>query len=354
MPGFKSKVASTIEVLTVSTLCVLIILKADAASEGIRTGLKICAGTVIPSLFPFTVLSSFIIRSGIYAKIGKIFGKVVKILFALPEESAGVIAMGLIGGYPIGAKMTAALYRTGTITERDGKRLISFCVNAGPAFTVAAVGNSIYNSASAGILLFLSVLLSSLTLGIIQGLFFRVKGEYRSITNARPSYEKRSDAFINSVYDGARAMFSICAWVTMFSALTSLIKLLPLSERSIAVICGICEVTTGCNVSAHVFPLAFTAALISFSGICIFCQISGDLKEIGTTAREFFSCRAVCAVLSYLYCALLAPLFPETVTALSNNVHTVFESTGASIPAAICLMLTCALFIFEVDKSRRI
>ena len=51
----------------------------------------------MPSLFPFMVLSSFIIHSGISKFIGKLLQPVIQFLFYLPGSAGSVIIMSMIG-----------------------------------------------------------------------------------------------------------------------------------------------------------------------------------------------------------------------------------------------------------------
>lgn len=173
----KRQFQSLLPVMASGIVCLLIITKSAVASQGIINGLKICSNVIIPSLFPFMVFSSFVIKSGLYTKIGKILGKPIKLIFNLPACASGAVIMGFIGGYPIGLSMTTELLDMGVIEERHARRMALFCVNAGPAFIISAVGEAIYQSKSVGYILFSSVILSSLTVGIVTGIFSRIKGE---------------------------------------------------------------------------------------------------------------------------------------------------------------------------------
>lgn len=341
-------------VLATSTVCLLIISKSAAASQGIINGLKICSSIIIPSLFPFMVFSAFIVKSGIYLKIGKVLGKPLGFIFNLSPCSAGAVIMGFIGGYPIGISMTSELLSLGTIDEKQAKRMALFTVNAGPAFIVSAVGEAIYQSKNVGYILFSSVVLSSLTTGIFTGIFSRIKGEKVTETATAKSRMKISAAFISSTESASRAMLSICVWVVTFGAVIEFVKLLPLPEKMGILLCGALEVTGGCSLSAGVFPISVTAALISFSGVCIFFQILPHVRAIGIKAPEFWLSRTVCAFLSFMYCTALTHIFPHSAQVFSNSITPLAKNFSISIPTTICLILTCAVLIFEVDRSKKI
>lgn len=353
MIGILKKHFMSVLPLAASTVaCLMIISKSDIASEGIINGLKICYSVIIPSLFPFMVFSTFVIKSGIYIRLGKILGKPIKLIFNLPACSSGAVIMGFIGGYPIGINITAELLELGAIEENQAKRLALFSVNAGPAFVVSAIGGVIYQSKSIGCILLASTLLSSVTIGVIAGIISRIKGEKVTEKAILKQHEKFLSAFVSSTESGARAILSICMWVVTFGAIISFTKSLPISKELSVLLCGILEVTSGCTLCVGVFPLAATAAMISFSGFCIFFQLMPCIKKIGLKFSSFVLSRIACAALSFIYCTALTKIFPNSVQVFSN-ASAITQSFSVSIPAIICLVATCIVLIFDVDRTKK-
>ena len=352
--AIKKHVKALAPVVISSALCLLIISKSSIASEGIVNGLKICAGVIIPSLFPFMVFSSFIVKSGIYIKIGRILGKPIGFALNLPPQSAGAVIMGFVSGYPIGISMTAELFDIGAIEREQAKRMALFCVNAGPAFIISAVGGSIYHSRSAGYILFASVVMSSLTVGIVTGIFSRIKGEKPKKKFVSSGEKNLISAFVSATEGSARAILSICIWVVTFAAIIAFIRALDISKELTALICGVLEVTSGCNMCIGVLPLSAAAAFISFSGICIMFQLLSLLNTIGLKISTFLLSRLVCAALSFAYCTALAHIFPDSVQVFSNTSNHLAQVSSVSIPAAISLILTCIVLIFDVDRRKKI
>lgn len=58
--------------------------KPYSVADGITEGLKICFYTVLPSLFPFMVLASYIVKSDIFSPVYKAIAPVTKLLFKQP------------------------------------------------------------------------------------------------------------------------------------------------------------------------------------------------------------------------------------------------------------------------------
>lgn len=61
-------------------------------------------------------------------------------LTGLSGEGAYAFVLGLLCGYPMGAKLTADLYHAGKISRQESEYLLTFCNNPSPAFLVTYVG----------------------------------------------------------------------------------------------------------------------------------------------------------------------------------------------------------------------
>ena len=122
--------------------CIFLVLLLFYSKECITlasNGLLIWYRNMIPSLFPFMVLSGFIIRSGLSLKIGRYLQPFLGIFFHLPSQMLYVIFMGFLCGFPMGAKITADMLENRKITEKQGEYLLSFCNNIGPLYMLGYV-----------------------------------------------------------------------------------------------------------------------------------------------------------------------------------------------------------------------
>ena len=79
-----------------------------------------------------------------------------------------IFLLSLIGGYPIGAKLIEEASISGRVDRRTYHSLICCCINAGPAFTVIAVGEGLFGSETLGYYFFVSHSVSAFILLIWQ------------------------------------------------------------------------------------------------------------------------------------------------------------------------------------------
>ena len=154
-PKIKKYLIAAIALLSIC----LLIAEPEISMKGVKRGLLICTLKIVPALFPFCVISAFLVNSDIIDVFAKVFSPFMK-LFHLPGVCAGAVLLSFTGGYPVGAITANSMYEKGEITRDEYKRMMLFCVNAGPAFVIGTVGNAIFKSVKAGVILFLSLTLS--------------------------------------------------------------------------------------------------------------------------------------------------------------------------------------------------
>ena len=78
-----------------------------------RDGIGLCLNVILPSLFPFFVLSSLCVELGVIQRLGPLMGRVMEPLFRVNGSCAGAFLLGILGGYPVGARTAIALYQSG-------------------------------------------------------------------------------------------------------------------------------------------------------------------------------------------------------------------------------------------------
>lgn len=331
----------------------LMISMPDYSARGVRNGLVICAQTVIPALFPFCVLSSFFVRSGLCSTLGKWLSPITRRIFALPGEAGGVMIMGLCGGFPVGASMAAQLLENGTFNRDEAGRLMLFCVNAGPAFVIGAVGAGMLGSAGAGVLLFCSLTAASLTVGILTR--FMPRKEKNTDADAlicvRP--EPLSDALPAAVSQGTASTVSICAWVLLFSCLLEYVPLLGLSESTDILLGCLLEVTKGCAGAVKLKSLPVLAAALGWGGVSVHCQVMRYVRAAKVPMPQFLCARAVNSALAALICEGLLRLFPRSVQVFASSAQQIPVAFSFSAPAAAAMLFMGALLILEVDNRRK-
>ena len=331
--------------------CLFLIFRfPNAVRNGVTQGLNVCISTIIPSLFPFMTFSSYITKSKSFHSLFKLFARPIKFLFRQPSHSVSVILLSMIGGYPIGIKMTDELYKNGQLTKKQAQHLSLFCMNSGPAFVISVVGANMLNNINAGIIMYASLCLSAIIIGVASSFFVDKKEKNPEIKNS--NFADSSIAV--SVAESTQSIIGICAWIILFSALINCINDLNLNESVYSVISTLAEVTNGCLLLYKKLPLPLLTGIIGFGGICVHCQIMTNIKNIGIKYSVFLLGRISHGILASIISYILFLLFPiETVVSSSLDQIGAFRFS-VSIPAFVIFIFMCIIMIFDIDRKKKI
>ena len=102
------------------------------AMEAAREGLRLCYNVILPSLFPFFVLSALVVDLGLAGYLGRALEGLMRPLFHVPGACASALVLGFVGGYPVGARTALSLYQKGMCTKTEAERLLSSATTPAP------------------------------------------------------------------------------------------------------------------------------------------------------------------------------------------------------------------------------
>lgn len=290
---------------------------------GSKRGLLLWFEKVVPSLFPFMAASSCLIRTNFPQFLGRIIEPVTLPMFNLTGTQAFPLITGLTAGYPLGAKTTAQLYRSGAIPKREAHRLLMFSNSAGPLFILGTVGICFFNSAALGYFLLLCNTLSILLLNIAGGVFFPEQAPKKSGVHIIPFSR---DILTSAISDSITSILAVGAYIMIFSVIgeifavthvfdgiSALLQPLGLgAELEHAVSIGILEITNACELAAHTPSKAAVmtaAALIGWGGLSVHAQSLEFLDGTDLDCRYYFAGKLLTAVMDLCLADVLWPFF---------------------------------------------
>lgn len=83
-----------------------------------QKGLSLWVQNVIPSLFPFFIATELLNYTNLPYYLGKLTNKFMRPLFNIPGEGSYAFIMGIISGYPTGAKIINKFIDEGICSKR--------------------------------------------------------------------------------------------------------------------------------------------------------------------------------------------------------------------------------------------
>lgn len=326
--------------------------------DGIRQGLSLCAQTLLPSLFPFLVLSELLVAIGAGGILGRLLGRPVSALLGLSAQGSTALLLGMICGQPVTTVSAAALYQRGEIEKEELERLVLFGNNPSSGFLIGAVGGGLFCNKGVGIALFCITWLSALVVGIVLR-FFSKKPPIFSIIPSNGSKNKASISLITqSVQRGLSTMLQICAFVLFFSCIASciapLLEALSLPHFAKILTYGLLELSSGISRAVTTLPpaIAFRAAAFfsGFAGLSVCLQVFSVTDGIGIRMPLYLLSKlcqgALCLVFSWLYLHFFKPdITPQTAVGSFTLYH------RGLAPGAVALVLL--FYVILVIKEKR-
>lgn len=332
------KIGKLLTCLCVIMFGVILIIFPSDAKEGVIKGIVLCGKTVIPSLFPFTVCVLFL-QNAAFFRILKPISPVTKGVLGLNASAFALWLMSTIGGYPIGAKLINDGVKNGEITKGEANKLLCFCVNAGPAFIITAVGQGRFLSQKIGVVLLISHISASLVLMLLSRIIF---GGVVAKTGKKYTLSF-ADNFVKSTADASSSVMSISGFVILFSAIT---ELLAKSERLNTLII-LAEVTGGVARCNNIYTVSF---LLGFSGLCIWCQILAITNEYKINLPRFIFSRILHGALSMGFTRLIIKAFGISVPTFSfGGVSGEMFISTPQIAASLLIM--AIVFIISITAK---
>ena len=275
---------------------ILIFSKNNLAT--VKTGLTLWATSVVPSLFPFFVATELLMHTNIVNFLGRMLNRFMRPIFNIDGKGSFGFIMGLISGYPMGAKIACEFRKNDICSKVECERLLSFTNNSGPLFIIGTVGISMFGNTTIGILLLVTHILASCTVGFIFR--FWKNSHNRSISDGQFVYAHTKDLvnFSNlggvlseSITSSINTILVIGGFVVIFSSVISILKssgilsslcvvlspvfeFLHIDTTFISpLITGFLEITNGISSISSIkvkhisVNIIFTAFLLGFGGI---------------------------------------------------------------------------------------
>ena len=280
-------------------LCGLLIwFLADAAQvrSAAAAGLLLCGRSVIPALFPFMAASTMLVSLGFGQWAAPRLAGLMN-LYRLPGPAGSALLLGLVGGYPIGARTAAELHKKGLLTAGEAERLLGFCNNSNPVFLISVLGGGVFGSPRVGVYLWLIHLLSAL----LTGFFFRGGGQ--SPGRERPPRlspcqgSSLAAAFVEGVRSACGSMVAVCGFVIFFYVLAS--PLARLGGPLGAGLVGFLELFSLTPLlAADRLSFVLASACAGWGGVSILCQTAAVLEGSGLRLRNCVRGKVIQGVLA--------------------------------------------------------
>ena len=294
-----------------------LLLLSHMGRVGVNTekGLGVILHKVIPSVFPYLVLSGLLYRTGLAQRLGRLFGRPFRKIFRLPMAAFPAVLLGVLCGFPVGAKCAVEMYMQGFCTKKEAERIAAFTNFCGPPFILGAVGVGIFSNIGLGWLIFLC----QTAVSLLFGFFYRrpKKGEVKErgtlVAGKMPSCSFKD--FSSAIADATVQMVKIAGFVLFFAVTVGLMTepfgaFFAKHTLLEGFLIGIFEISSGISAIQEGTLGAFLSCtlIVGFSGVSVFMQVSSLMRDAGLSMKGYLLAHLICPPVSALLACLFAGL----------------------------------------------
>lgn len=310
---------------------VFLLVFSNSNLSSAKTGLSLWANSVVPSLLPFFIATELLGYTNVISFLGKSLTKFMKPIFNVPGEGAFPFIMGIISGYPMGAKIVSNFKEQGVCTQEECERLLAFTNNSGPLFIIGTVGVGLFKDTRTGFLLFITHILACITVGFLFRWWKTNKRKKKTtLDNSVSSTNTVSicnlgEVLASCIMNAINTIFLIGGFIVLFSVIISILKssrILEILGNTLSpllnifgisnnflegTITGILELTNGiCSIasipnkyiSSNIIICAF---LLGFGGISIMLQILSITSKSKISIKPYIIGKFLQAIFATIY-----------------------------------------------------
>lgn len=326
MKAFLSKLGWAFPVLLLAGLLTF----PRAVSEAAASAALLWWTAVLPSLLPYLIAASLLLRSGILLRVHPRL---------LP---LALFLCGALCGYPVGAKLAKALSDRHAIAPADAARVAVRCNLPNPVFLLSVVSIGLFGDPRCAAPLLCGVYGSALLFWLP---LLRMPVRRCSEGNGLQPHD-----LPEAIGDGVKTIGVIGGCLVFASVLGALLQaVLRLPENGLfAVLLGCLEMTCGVRAAASLplslsVRLALAACFVQLGGLSVLLQTA---SQYPVRMLRYALSKLLCAALSAAITYLLTPLFlPDALAPTFAGAAEIRQNTFALFAVAFAAALGL-LFVF--------
>ncbi|MBS4957522.1 MAG: sporulation integral membrane protein YlbJ [Clostridium sp.] len=340
----------------------------DAALIGVNLVVK----TIIPTIFPFSVICNLLISYDGVGLYSKILGPIICKPLKLSKSSSFPIVASFLSGYPLGCKYCCDLYSLGYINRSEFERLLNIASNASPMFIIGSIGATMLGDIRLGFILLIGNYLSSIIVGILTINNSKTSSTWKKLPENNINVNFGS-ALKSALDNGINTTLQVGAFVVLFSIIISIIKnntyisivfynieeFLNLPKYSIyGLFLGSVEFTNGCKLITTLpltlpFKLAIISFICSFSGLSVIAQISSFVYKYDISIAKYSFIKFIQGVISFSITFIISSVFSLKYTAYTSTTTIDNYNISLIISFSLSFLLIGTLIISLLKKLHR-
>lgn len=346
--------------ILIYTLIFYLLMNSKALISSIYNSTRIFLTKLMPALFPYLLITEFLINSGKIESLAYGLDKIISKIFHVPINTTACVIVGFLLGYPNAAKCILKLSQNRTIDNTTARKLVSFTSNANMSYIIATVGISIFKSIEIGIILAISHFLSAIIIGLIYIPSYNNSIIQQTNINSN-SFEKICSPFellYTSIHGTLKTLAYIFSYTIIFSLIPEvLIVNLNLPDMFKTILIAIFEISNGINnITLLNIPLNYklilTSFILSFSSLMIIIQIYSFVFKAKVKFKELLKFKVLQGVISSVITYVIIQYIYHPTISVSFNMD-LFNTTFNILPSTMYMFTLVITLIFSSILLRK-
>ena len=313
--------------------------------SSVKESLLLCYDTIIPSLFVFMVLSSFLSCFDCIEVLSIPFLPFFRLLNISDKKLISYCVLSILGGFATGGLFLNKISQELECNKNLNYVLTVLTSNNSPAFIIVAVGLQMLGSLKTGVLLYIAVIASCFITAFAVSFIF----PYNSFQLRKNNTYATAD-LSDAIKSAVMGIITVCGVVIFVSALCKVIYLYTNDSALSVAFSVILEVTNACSYICSAFGknLYLICTALTFFPLSAYFQMkSFDNNKIYSFKILFISKLfqipvAVCIL------RVLINLFPVSSSVYANGdikINMYWNSPHISI--YLLIMSLCFVIMFD-------
>lgn len=273
--------------ITALLIFVVFLIFPEITSAGMKNGLVMLTSQIIPALYPFILITTFLKQKSKHHKCPS----------CLP------IILGFLSGYPLGAKIIADHWHNENIIPAQAMLII--CNNPSPSYMISFVGLNCLKSPKFGFLIYLSVLIGNLITGTLITLITRkMHFKHEAYADHGHIHAVSVNSMDELFQDTFTILLNISNYILIFSILSAFIKRISfLTPVLHGIISGLLEMTSGIQIlstidSPYDLKLLLITGIVSFGGLSVIAQTRNMTQESTLSIKKYITEKAIASTMA--------------------------------------------------------
>ena len=288
-------------------LICLIITNTKVVSNSVISSANIFFYKLFPSLFPFFILSEFLINYNFAYNINLFFSKLFSFLFKINPNSSYIVILSLFSGLPSNAKFINDAYNDNIIDSNEATKLLAFTFFPNPLFVLNTIGIIVFDSFLIGVKILVSIYVSNFIVGFI------IRNKYISNSSNKIIKRKKlsfSETLKNSIVNAFSSSMIILGSIVVFTTLYNLfLPLMPFNNMVNSIILSFVEMTSGINMLSILninnnLMIILIGSSVCFTGLCVLSQAKSML-DFKIDTKFVFKCRIIVMIINAVILSLI-------------------------------------------------